>query len=149
MAQPVTRPPKDLGLDRLSDHMSGYDPSKAPTFVWPERTLRNANQAIQNIPEDGLLSSLGVVYARWGKHDPAREAVVELKHRAERHFVSPVVLAKICANLGDTEQAIAYLAKAYSLRDPSLMWLKTSRPLSALQSQERFKEIVRNMNFPP
>ena len=74
--------------------------------------------------------------------------VAELERRAERHFVSPVVLAKICANVGDQEQAIAYLAKAYSLRDPSLMWLKTSRPLSALHSHERFKEIVKNMNFP-
>ena len=117
-------------------------------FAEAERSLRNADQAIQDIPEDGLLSSLGVVYARWGKQDLAREVVAELERRAERHFVSPVVLAKICANVGDQEQAIAYLAKAYSLRDPSLMWLKTSRPLSALHSHERFKEIVKNMNFP-
>lgn len=28
-------------VTRLTDHMAGYDPSKAPTFVWPER-LKNA-----------------------------------------------------------------------------------------------------------
>jgi hypothetical protein len=34
-------------LDRLSDHLSGYDPSKAPTFVWPER-LKKAKQEIRD-----------------------------------------------------------------------------------------------------
>jgi len=31
---------------RLTDHMAGYDPSKAPTFVWPER-LAKADVAIK------------------------------------------------------------------------------------------------------
>jgi hypothetical protein len=32
---------------RLRDHMAGYDPSKAPTFVWPER-LAPIREAIRN-----------------------------------------------------------------------------------------------------
>lgn len=32
---------------RLTGHMEGYDPSKAPTFVWPER-LRDKRDAISN-----------------------------------------------------------------------------------------------------
>lgn len=31
---------------RLTGHMAGYDPSKAPTFVWPER-LKNVKEEIQ------------------------------------------------------------------------------------------------------
>lgn len=31
---------------RLTDHMVGYDPAKAPTFVWPER-LRKAKSAMK------------------------------------------------------------------------------------------------------
>ena len=36
---------------RLSGHMAGYDPSKAPTFVWPER-LRKAKEAIKAKAEE-------------------------------------------------------------------------------------------------
>lgn len=32
---------------RLTDHMAGYDPDKAPTFVWPER-LKNAKEEIRS-----------------------------------------------------------------------------------------------------
>ncbi|MFM2223762.1 MAG: hypothetical protein RLZZ78_2019, partial [Armatimonadota bacterium] len=32
---------------RLNGHMTGYDPEKAPTFVWPERLL-NAKKIIQD-----------------------------------------------------------------------------------------------------
>jgi hypothetical protein len=40
-------------LERLSDHLSGYDPSKAPTFVWPER-LKKAKQEIRDkVKEQG------------------------------------------------------------------------------------------------
>src|SRR5262245_15836844 len=31
---------------RLKDHLAGYDPSKAPKFVWPER-LKQAQQEIR------------------------------------------------------------------------------------------------------
>ncbi len=40
-------------LDRLSDHLSGYDPSKAPTFVWPERLVKAKQEIRDKVKEQG------------------------------------------------------------------------------------------------
>jgi len=40
-------------LERLSDHMSGYDPSKAPKFVWPERLVKAKQEIREKVREQG------------------------------------------------------------------------------------------------
>jgi hypothetical protein len=36
---------------RLRDHLAGYDPSTAPTFVWPERVLKSREQTKKDVEE--------------------------------------------------------------------------------------------------
>ena len=40
-------------ITRLTGHMVGYDPAKAPTFVWPDR-LKNAKKEIQTQVKDRI-----------------------------------------------------------------------------------------------
>jgi len=40
-------------INRLSDHMSGYDPSKAATFVWPERLVKAKQEIREKVRQQG------------------------------------------------------------------------------------------------
>src|SRR5262249_17369285 len=57
-------------------------------------------------------------------------------------------VAFIYAALGEKDQAIEWLEKAYEVRDQGLAFLKVDPPLDPLRSDPRFERILRRMNFP-
>ena len=40
-------------VNRLSGHLEGYDPSKSPKFVWPERLLKTKQEILSQVKEQG------------------------------------------------------------------------------------------------
>jgi TolB-like protein/Tfp pilus assembly protein PilF len=57
-------------------------------------------------------------------------------------------IARIHELLGDKEQALAWLEKAYEKRDGPLFFLKVSPLWDPLRSDTRFQDVLRRMNFP-
>jgi TolB-like protein/lipopolysaccharide biosynthesis regulator YciM len=72
-----------------------------------------------------------------------------LKERAKSRNVSPMTLAYLYVLLGDKEQAIAWLEKAYQEHDSGLRSLKTDPRYDPLRSDPRFQELLRRLHFPP
>jgi TolB-like protein/Tfp pilus assembly protein PilF len=60
----------------------------------------------------------------------------------------PYSTARIYAQLGDKEQAFAWLEKAYEKHDGSLFYLKAEPLLDPLRSDPRFDDLLRRMNIP-
>jgi hypothetical protein len=61
----------------------------------------------------------------------------------------PTLLALAYSDLGDNEQAFAWLEKAYEERDPWLgLTLKSEPGFDRLHSDPRFQDLVRRMNLP-
>lgn len=50
--------------------------------------------------------------------------------------------------LGETDEALQWLEKAFADRDSMLLWLKDSSAWKGLQSEPRFQALLRRMNFP-
>ena len=62
----------------------------------------------------------------------------------------PTSLALAYSDVGDKQQAFAWLEKAYEERDPWLgLTLKSEPGFDRLHSDPRFQDLVRRMNFPP
>ena len=95
-----------------------------------------------------ILSSLGVAYADAGQKDKAQNIIRDLKGRTGRGYISPYLLAGIYAHLGDRDQTMIWLEKAYESRDDWMMWLKVQNWPDGVRSDERFVELMRRMNFP-
>ncbi|MBK6722565.1 MAG: hypothetical protein KBF83_04060 [Pyrinomonadaceae bacterium] len=57
-------------------------------------------------------------------------------------------IAETYARLEDKDKAFEYLNKAYDQREPQIAELKIRLPLSFLQDDPRFKELVRKVGFP-
>jgi tetratricopeptide (TPR) repeat protein len=82
-----------------------------------------------------------------------REALQELDalNQISRHrYVMPTSLALAYSDVGDKQQAFAWLEKGYEERDPWLgLTLKSEPGFDRLRSDPRFQDLVRRMNFPP
>jgi len=61
---------------------------------------------------------------------------------------NPYLTAKIYAQLGDKEQAFAWLEKAYEKHDKGIYKLKVEPLLDPLRSDSRFQDLLRRMNVP-
>ena len=86
-------------------------------------------------------------YARAGRRAEARKILNELKKRAKHESVSPVAFARIFAGLGETDQALNLLEKAFADRDVRLVLLKAESTWAPLRSNPRFQDLLRRMNF--
>ena len=57
------------------------------------------------------------------------------------------LIGLVCAGLGDMDEALQWLERAYGERSDSLTWLNA--PLyDGLRSPPRFEALVRRMKFP-
>jgi adenylate cyclase len=75
--------------------------------------------------------------------------IILLRERAKTRYVSPITLAGLYARLGDNEQAIAWLEKAYQEHDSGLVYLKMDPRYDPLRSDPRFQDLLRRLHFPP
>jgi len=72
-----------------------------------------------------------------------------LQEESKRQYVSPMALVAAYARLGNVEQTLGWLEKAYRQRDPGLSSLKVEPLFEFLRSNPRFQDLLRRMNFPP
>lgn len=91
---------------------------------------------------------LAQAYARAGNKRAARRMLNGWGSRAKRSYVPPVLFAQVYAALGEKDQALAWLEKAYAGRDPYLVWLKVDPAFDSLRSEPRFRDLMRNLRLP-
>jgi Tfp pilus assembly protein PilF len=87
-------------------------------------------------------------YAGGGQRDKAAKLFVELKDSPKGRYISPVDLAMVHVGLGEKEQALEWLERAYQERSSDMIYLKTGRFWAPLRGDPRFQDLLRRMNFP-
>lgn len=107
----------------------------------------------QGIPASGraaaLISALAYAYAKAGDEVNARALLNELKDEKRAGYVQPSYVSLVHANLGETEEAIEYLQKAYDERHGFLIFLNVEPAFDPLRSDPRFIEIVKRIGLTP
>jgi len=92
---------------------------------------------------------IAVVLAASGKPDKARRLIAAKPdpHGAEERL-GPGAMASLHLALGDKDEAMAWLERAYDDRDVRLVQAKVSPRFDPLRADPRFQDLVRRMNFP-
>jgi serine/threonine-protein kinase len=107
--------------------------------------------ALQNSADQPLTLLLGVrgyTYAKCGRREEARAELNRLLGRARAGvYVSHYSLAVIQAGLGDDDQAISELEKAYVERAPALFVMKLEPAFARLRSDPRFIAVARKVGL--
>ena len=94
------------------------------------------------------LAELAHAYAVAGKRAEARKGLNELNELSKRRYVEADLIALIHIGLGDHDQALKWLERAYEERAVKLVLLKVDPRLDPLRSVPRFQDLLRRMNFP-
>ena len=93
-------------------------------------------------------AELAHAYAASGRKREAEEILKQLKDRSKQSYVPAYNFAEIYVGLGDKEQALAFLEKAYADRSMLLTFLKVDPEFDSLRSDPRFKDLVRRVGLP-
>jgi eukaryotic-like serine/threonine-protein kinase len=94
-------------------------------------------------PSDvNVTSLLGIAYGFEGKREEAGRILNGLKDKRRREYVRPYILAENYAALGEKDQALKWLQKAYDERDDWVVWIKVDPNLDGLRADPRFAELL-------
>jgi len=94
-----------------------------------------------------FIPTLGLMYSLSGKRDKAKKVLDQLHELSKQRYVSPAQIALIYAGLGQKDQAVEWLEKAYEERDHWLVLLKIDPLFDSLRSDSRFKALLKKMNL--
>jgi serine/threonine-protein kinase len=91
---------------------------------------------------------MATVYGLAGKKGEALKLIDELKERSRHHYLPAGLFAEPYLGLGEKDQALTWLERAYEEHDQGMVDINAYPGLDALRSDPRFQALVRRMNFP-
>jgi hypothetical protein len=95
------------------------------------------------------VAHLGYAYAVAGRTADAQAALAQLKEMSTRQYVHPVLVARVCAGLGQRQEAFEWLEAGYRVRSRDLLELKYDPRLASLRTDPRFVDLLRRIGLPP
>ncbi len=113
-----------------------------------EKALDHGRKAISLSGFFAFKGELGVTLAIAGKEAEARELLVEMERADATRYVSPQWPAVINAALGETENALEFLEKAWDARAIQLLWLEVDPNFDSVRGEPRFVEVLTKLNSP-
>jgi serine/threonine-protein kinase len=90
-------------------------------------------------------SSLGHTYAVAGKSGQARVVLAELRKASAERYVPAYWFALVHAGLGERDQALRYLERAFEERSTILAYLMIDPRLASLRNEPRFVTLARRL----
>jgi TolB-like protein/DNA-binding winged helix-turn-helix (wHTH) protein len=116
--------------------------------MYPE-AIAALERALVHSGRDPLrLASLASVYGLAGRKREAVKLIDELKERSRQHYISNSLFAEAYIGLGEKDEAMAWLERAYEDHDQWMVYTKRYPGWDDLRSEPRFQALVRRMNFP-
>jgi serine/threonine-protein kinase len=113
-----------------------------------EQGLAELEKAVSLSGGDTLwLAQLGQAYGMVGNVARAREVLHHLEERSRQRFVSPYHMAFVYTGLGEQDNAIDWLERAYQGRSGPVYTVKGSFLFRGLHSHPRFTALLKKMNL--
>ena len=112
----------------------------------PEKAIEILEEAMRMPRPDRIsLLVLGRAYAKAGRSAGTRR-VIDLLLKTPG--VGQASIGELYRRLGDNERAIFWYERAFTERDPLLVWLNWTPADNSIWRAPRFQDLVRRMNFP-
>jgi tetratricopeptide (TPR) repeat protein len=110
--------------------------------------INNMQQAVTLAPYNKEISlMLGHAYAVAGKTTEARKILDGLHRLTEKQYVPPYGFALIHVGLGENDEALEWLEKAYQDRNSWMPFMQVEPRLDPLRSDPRFQDLLHRMNL--
>jgi len=118
------------------------------------RTYDQGIDAIQkSLALDGvdprLSPELAYIDAMIGKKDETRQILARLLALVAKGVpVSPGYIAIVYIALGEREEALTWLERAYQQHSPMMLWLKVDPRFDSIRQEPRFQELMQRVGLP-
>jgi predicted Zn-dependent protease len=93
------------------------------------------------------LAGLAIAAARAGQKDEARSLLAEIDGFAKDHYVSSYFRAQILASLGEIDEGMAALERAFEERVHWLVTVRNDPLLVALRQHPRFDDLAQRVGI--
>jgi TolB-like protein/DNA-binding winged helix-turn-helix (wHTH) protein/Tfp pilus assembly protein PilF len=107
--------------------------------------LRRAADISQSSPP--AVAALARTYAVSGRTTEARKLLDQLMEQSKKRYVSPFYMAIVYAGLGENDQALDWIEKAYKDRSNAIVFAKVDPQLDTLRSTPRFLSLLHRLAF--
>jgi len=94
------------------------------------------------------LAVLASIYGLQGRKDEGEALIKEVKEIARHRYVSGFFFAEAYVGLGQKDQAITWLERAYEEHDQWMVFANSYPGWDRLRTEPRFQALMRRMNFP-
>lgn len=95
-----------------------------------------------------MLAALAHGYARAGQRTEAKQLLSQLEAAGKQQYVSPYYLAIVYVALGEKEQGLSFLEKAFSDRSNGLIFMAVEPELDPIRSDPRFIALEKKLRLP-
>jgi eukaryotic-like serine/threonine-protein kinase len=114
-----------------------------------DQALDEFRQTVSLAPGDtSRKAELGGAYARAGKIEQAKEILQEFQHAPRGKYIAPYDWAMLYAGMGNKQETISWLEKAYAERSGRLANLAVHPQFAFLHGEVRFENLLARMNVP-
>jgi serine/threonine-protein kinase len=93
------------------------------------------------------LSLLGAAYGSAGRKDEAFKILERMDDLSKDRYVGPIFRAIVWVGLGEKNNALDDLEKAFEGRESFIAWLNVWPIFDSLRPEPRFKELVKKLNL--
>jgi DNA-binding winged helix-turn-helix (wHTH) protein/TolB-like protein/Tfp pilus assembly protein PilF len=93
-------------------------------------------------------ANLGYALAKSGNEAEARSVLEALLKSSAERYVSAYHIALVYNGLGKSDEALAWLERAYAQRDQGMVFLKVDPKWNDLRSDPRFQDLLRRVGLP-
>ncbi len=141
-------------LDLIEEH-----PDYAPAYDWLGMAyvqMEDFDNSIEVYEKAATLSGrlgeilggLGHAYGMAGNEKETRRILDEMNEYDRYTHMPPVQIAFVYASLGDVENTVRMLERAYQERSWELIFMRTEPWLEPFHDEPRFRDIIKRMKFP-
>ena len=95
-----------------------------------------------------MLATAAGIYGLEGRKNEAEKLIDEAREMARHQYVSGFFFAVAYVGLGQKDQAVTWLERAYEEHDRWMVYIASYPGLDRLHSEPRFQALLRRMNFP-
>ena len=136
------------------------DPTFAPARLWFGRpyiqkgmykeAIEQVEEAVRLTNESTVsLATLAQAYATAGRIGDAKKILNKLLTRSTKQYVPSYWLGLVYTSLGNKDEAMKYLERAYNERSSWLVWANVEPRFDTLRSDPRFISLLRRIGFKP
>ena len=131
----------DAGLRHVYREKGMYPEAISAQERW---TATHLSESRDSYP----LAVLASIYGLQGRKDEGEALIKAMKEIARHRYVSGFFFAEAYVGLGQKDQAITWLERAYEEHDQWMVFANCYPGLDRLHSEPRFQALMRRMNFP-